>query len=809
MTWTDTLTRDVWFAVRSLVRLPLFAAAAILTLALGIATTTAMFTIVDGVVLRPLPYPHSERLFELLQSYPEKNLDRWTLSQANAAGYMGVKSFEGFAAYARTGVTLEENEHADRLIAEVVTGDFFTLLGVQPALGRAIGRDDDRTGNTNVAVLSHSFWQTRYGGSPALIGRTIRLNGQPTRVVGVMPADFAFPKPDVQVYVPLGLDPNRSGPNFLTGLIRLRAEISAGQAEREATLAMWDFARRTPEQFGGVAPERTRMRALVTPLRTAVAGSVTRPLLILQAAVVLILLIAIANVATLIGTRGISRGREIALRAALGASRRRIVGQMITESLVLAVAAGGIGVVAALALVRAFTRSSLATLPRLGEVSLDWRVLLFASVVSAIAGLLFALAPVFVLDLGRLNAALSGQKASASRNSRRLNSALIAGQVGLSFVLLIAAGLVLKSFRRLLDTDLGFDPARVMSITMPLPGARYAMSNKPRSYLFVEQVVAKAATIPEVGAAAVMFPGMYVNDVNSDGFLLEGQDPSPNAPVKQTVQYSVSPGLFRVLRVPLLAGRDFTADDRIESPWVVVVDQALIAGHWDASSAIGNRIRMTGDTTWRTIVGVVGNIRDEGVADAPRPHTYFPYSQYGGSRPSLVLRSDDASSRVVAAARVAISAVDPAVPIDNPHPIASAIDGSLATRRLTELLLVGFAGLALVLAAGGLYGVMSLFVVSRRREFGIRAAIGADPGSLVRVVVGEGAALVGAGIAMGFVASMGAGRSLRSTLYEVTPTDSVVYVAVASVLVLVASIACYVPARRAANTDPLVVLRAD
>jgi len=800
---------DVRFAARSLAHRPLFAAAAMLTLALGIATTTAMFTIVAGVVLRPLPYPHAERLFELMQSYPEKHLDRWTLSQANAAGYLGVKAFDGFAAHARTGVTLEENEQADRVIAEVVTGDFFTLLGVQPALGRVIGRDDDRPGNTDVVVLSHSFWQMRYGASPQLIGKTIRLNGQPTRVVGVMPQGFEFPKPDVQLYIPLGLDAARIKPNFLTGLVRLRGGVSVGQAQREATAAMWDLARRTPELFSGVSPERTRMRTLVTPLRTAVAGSVTRPLLILQAAVVLILLIAIANVATLLGTRGIARGREIALRAALGASRRRIVAQMITESLVLAGVGGVIGVAAALALVRGFTRSPLATLPRLGEVSLDWRVLVFAIGVSALAGLLFGLAPVLVLDVGRLNAALSGQKASASRVSRRLNSVLIAGQVALSFVLLIAAGLVLKSFRRLMDTDLGFDPARVMSITMPLPGQRYGMINKPRSYGFVEQVVAKASTIPGVHAAAVMFPGMYVNDVNSDGFLFEGQDPSPGSPTKQTVQYSVSPGLFHALRMPLLAGRDFTASDRIESPSVVIVDQALIAGQWNPASAIGKRIRMTGDTSWRTIVGVVGSIRDEGVPDASRPHTYFPYGQFGGSRPTLVLRSDDEPSRVIAAAHVAISAVDPGVPIDNAHPIASAISESLATRRLTELLLGGFAGLALLLAAGGLYGVMSLYVVSRRREFGIRAAVGAGPGSLVRVVVGEGALLVGAGIAIGFVASIGAGRSLQSMLYEVTPTDSAVYVAVASVLALVASIACYVPARRAATTDPLIVLRAE
>lgn len=806
----ETLLSDSRLALRGLARRPLFSVIVVATLALGIATATAMFTLVDGIVLRPLPYPRPERLVEVMQSYPEKSLDRWTLSQQNAATYLDLKSFESFAAHFRTALTLDQGGQAERAITEFVSGDFFTVLGVRAMLGRAIARDDARRGSTNVVVLSYGFWQSHFGGSPRALGQSIDISGQPVRIIGVMPAGFAFPKSDVQLYVPLALDPSRAHPNFLTGLARLRPGASAEQAAREATLAMWNWARHSPDVLSGTAPERTRMRVLVTPLRTAIAGNVTRPLLVLQAGVIVILLIAVANVATLLGTRGVGCSREIAVRAALGASRGRLVAQLITESLVLSTLGGAIGVFAAYALVTAFTHSSLASLPRIAEVGVDSRVLFFAVIVSVGSGVIFGLLPSVARDPGALRDALSEQKSSAGRATRVTNNALIAGQVALSFVLLIGAGLVLKSFRRLVTTDLGFDASHVMSITMPLPPQRYfANNNTPRSYVFVDEVVRAASSSRGIRNAAVMFPAMYVNDVNSDGFMVEGHVTSPDSAAPQTVQYSASPGLFATLRVPLLAGRDFTQADRADAPPVVVVDRALVSRYWNPSDAIGKRIRMTGDTAWRTIVGVVGSIRDEGVADAPRPHTYFPYAQYGGSRPTLVVRSEQDPAAVVSEVRHGIASVDAGVPIDNPHPITAAISTSLATQQMMEMLLSAFALLAVLLAACGLYGVLSLYVANRRREFGIRAAIGARPAALVRVVVGEGVALVAAGAGVGLLVSLGLSSALRSLLYEVTTTDSGVYLSVAAVIVVVATVACYVPARRAANSDPLLALRAE
>jgi len=807
--FAETVLQDLRLALRSLSRRPLFAVVVTATLTLGIGMATAMFSLVDGIVLRPLPYPRADRLVEVMQSYPEKKLDRWTLSQENAATYLDLKSFQSFAAHARTGLTLDDNGQAERVITERVTGNFFSVLAARPLLGRVIGPEDDRPGQDNVVVLSYGFWQSHFGGSPQALAKSVYVGGQPLRVVGVMPEGFAFPKPDVQLYLPLGLDPTRAHPNFLIGLGRLRSGVSVEQAAHEATLAMWNWARHSPDVLPGTVPERSRMRVVVTPLRTAIAGSVTRPLVVLQASVLVILLLAIANVATLLSTRGLGRRREIAVRAALGASRGRLVAQMMTESLALAGLGGGLGVLTAYGLVRFFTHSSLASLPRLEEVGVDWPVLVFAVTTSVVSGVIFGLVPSVSHRAEELRGDLSGRTASGARGARAMNNSLIAGQVALSFVLLIGAGLMLKSFSRLMTTDLGFDADHVVSLTMPLPGQRYAMANRPRSYTFVDQVVAGALASRDIRDAAVMFPAMYANDVNSDGFIVEGQSVSPDAPTLQAVQYSASPGLFRTLRIPILFGRDFTEADRVDAPLVVVVDRALVSHYWSPPEAIGKRIRMAGDTVWRTIVGVVGSIRDEGVADSPRPHTYLPYAQYGGSRPTLVVRSDQAPATVVSAMRRTVAAVDPGVPIDNPHPIAAAISNSLATQRMMELLLSGFAVLAVLLAACGLYGVMSLYVASRRREFGIRAAIGARPASLVRVVVGEGVALVGAGVGTGLLLSLGLGVALRSLLYEVTPTDRGVYVVVAAVVIVVAALACYMPAQRAANSDPLLALRAE
>lgn len=812
MTWTDSAWMDARFAARMLARRPVFSIAAALTLALGIASATAMFSLVDGILLRPLPYPNASDLVEVMQAYPEKGLDRWTLSQQNVATYRDrATSFSAFAAHVRSGVTLDENGVPQRLIVEFVTGDFFKVMGVAPLFGRTLTRDDDVPNNSGFAVLSFAFWQSHFGGTRDIVGKTIQIDG-PVRVIGVMPADFTFPKPDVQLYLALGLEPARAHPNFLSGVARLKPGMSVDRAQREMTSLMWNWARTSPGMLAtGVEPRQTRMRALVTPLRDAMTASVTRQLNVLQAAVMLILLIAIANVAMLLSSRGAARSRELATRATLGASTARLGQQVLTESLMLAAIGGVLGILGARLLVSAFLRSNLVVLPRAEEVSMNASVLMFALTLMTLSGMLFGLAPAIRTRRFALVATLGGTKSSAGAGERRFNNWLVAAQVGLSFVLLVSAGLVLESFQRLLATNLGFEANGVTSISMAVPGQRYlGARNQPRQIAFVEDVLARTNAMAGVTSAAIMWPPMYVNDVNTDTYRIEGPAPtSPSGSETQTVQYSISPGLFRTLRIPMLYGRDFNASDRTETAPVIIIDKALARMYWKGGDALGKRLLMTGDRTWRTIVGVVGSIRDESVASEARPHTYFPYAQQVGSRPTLMIRSAAGTATAIEAAKRAIAAVDPSVPIDNVHPVTGAISQSLRDRRATELLLIGFAALALLLGACGLYGVMSLHVASRNREFGIRAAIGAPPSRLLRIVLLEGLGLVGAGVIAGIVASALTTRALRSLLYEVPATDPTVYSAVGGMLMLVAASACYLPARRAARADPLLALRAE
>lgn len=811
MEWITAVVDDVRFAVRTLARRPAFAIIAAGTLGLGIGAATAMFSLVDGILLRPLPYPTPSQLVEVMQSYPEKGLDRWTLSQKGLVMYRdGMRTVDALAGHARQGVTLNQNGVAERVIAEVVTGDFFKALGAAPLIGRTIDRNDDQPRTTPVAVLSYGFWQSHFGGDRGVLTKTLDL-GQSVQVVGVMPRGFSFPTSDVQLYLPLGLDPSHAHPNFLTGLARLRRGATPEQARREATRLMWDWARTEPGMLGPmVEPRQTKMRVLVTDLRSAMTGNVAHTLAVLQGSVLLILLIAIANVATLVTSRGASRSRELAMRAALGASRGRIVRQVVTESLVLAAFGGAIGIVAARLLVNAVTHSDVVSLPRVEEIAVSAPVLVVAIALSAIAGILFGLAPAVAVSRLQLRDSLSGEKSSSSSGMRKLNNLLIVTQVGLSFVLLVSAGLVVKSFERLLQTNLGFDPANVTSISVPIPGQRYLGRNSDRLLVFIENLVTRVNQQPGVTSAAVVFPALYANDVNTDNYLIEGRAPSTAAGSEsQTVQYSVSPGFFRALRIPLLYGRDFTFDDRKETDRVVVVDEALASRYWKGRDAIGKRIRMSGDTTWRTIVGVVGSIRDESVAASARPHTYFPYPQFLGSRPTVVVRSAGDAAAAVAAVRRVVGELDSAVPLDNVHPLAAAISQSLEERHVTELLLVGFASIAVLLAACGLYGVMSLYVTNRYREFGIRAAIGAAPRALVNLVMREGVGLAGAGVLLGALGSMLATHWLRSLLYEVHPNDPAVFALLSIALLAVAAISCYVPARRAAQSDPLLALRSE
>jgi predicted permease len=810
MEWLESMLSDFGYGLRTLRNRPAFTIVAALTLALGIGATSAMFSLVDGILLRPLPYPRPDQLVQFRQSYPEKGLDDWTLSQENLAMYRdGAHDFQSFAGFNRRGVTLEANGRPERINAARVTADFFTVLGVPPLIGRAFTREEDTPTSNAFVILSYGFWQSHFAGDRGVLGKTLDLDGQPTRVLGVMPPQFAYPRPDVQAFLPVGLDPTRRFGWFLTGVARLRPGVTVEHAGRETTALMWNWARREPDALSmTVDPATTRMKTLVTPLRTAITGDVARPLAVLQAAVLVILLIAVANVATLMSSRASGRRREMALRTALGATSGRVVRQVLTESVALASLGGALGIALAFLLVRTFTHSAAESLPRVGEVSMSWRVLTFTFIVSIGSGLLFGLSPALHTLRHRITDGLSGQKESAHGSARRLNSTLVVAQLGLSVMLLVSAGLVLKSFRHLLNVDLGFDPSGVTAVLMPLPHERYMDDHKIAA--ITSQAVARVGAIPGVRAAAAAFPLPYSGGVNTDGYLIEGHAPPAVAGSEtQTAQVLVTPGFFRALRIPLLYGRDFDVSDRDSSIKVVVVDDALAGRYWKGAEAIGKRMRTTGDSTWLTIVGVVGSVRDEDVASEPRPHTYFPYSQAPANRPSLAVRTTGDPSSVVTAIRKTIAEIEPGIPLDNIRPLSESISRALDNRRLTEILLATFALLAVTLAAIGIYGVMSLYVSHRHREFGIRLAVGAEPDNLVRLVLAEGMTLATGGVVIGVAGALVGTRWVRTLLYEVSPADPVVYASLAALLLAVAFASCYLPARRAAKSDPLVALRAE
>ncbi|MDB4877927.1 MAG: permease [Gemmatimonadetes bacterium] len=801
---------DFRLAFRSFRKMPAFTAVATITLALGIGATSAMFSLVDGILLRPLPYAEPGRLVRFTQAYPEIGLDSWGLSQENVAMYRDrVHELQSFAGYTRRGATYTGDGRPERLSVIRATGDFFTVLGVAPVLGRPFGRAEDTPRTNDVAVLAYGFWQSHFGGDRNVVGKTIDLDGQPTRIVGVMPASFTFPRPDAQVYLPLGLDPTRKFGWFLTGVARMAPGVTADQVRRSSTSLMWEWARGQPGLLkAGVDPRTTRMTTTIESLRDAITGDSKRPLEVLQAAVVLMLLIAIANVATLLSSRSAARGREMALRNALGATRGRVVRQLLTESVALASLGGVAGIALAFVLVRAITHSSAVSLPRLGEVSVSWRVLGFTLAVSIAAGIAFGLAPALGMLRGGLASQLAGgAKESAHGPARRLNNALVVAQLGLSVVLLISAGLVLKSFERLVGMDLGFDPANVTVIAMPLPARKY--TDNRAVVIATAQIVERLRAIPGVRSAAIAWTLPFSGNVNTDGYLVEGHTPTATAMATQTVQIAIGPGYLSTLRIPLRFGRDFNAADRDSTRPVTIVDEALASRYWTGGDAVGKRVRLTGDTTWFTIVGVAGSVRDQDVATEPMPHTYFPFAQVPDSRPVLAIRTDGNPAPAITEIRRTIAELEPGVPLDNIRSLDDWIGRALDTRRITELLLVGFALLAVLLAGVGIYGVMSLYVTNRYREFGIRLAIGAEPRTLVQLVLGEGLVLAVTGVGLGVGGALLATRWLRAILFDVSTTDPVVYTTLAVGLLTVAAASCYLPARRAARSDPLLALRAE
>jgi len=809
--FVESVVRDLRVATRRWRSRPAFAVLVVAILALGIGATSGIFSLVDGILLRPLPYPRPDRLVRLRQAYPAIGLDTWALSDQNVAMYRDrVPGLASFAAWGRRGATLERDGRPRRLQVARVTGEFFRVLGVEPALGRTFGPGEDTPEPARVAVLSNGLWRSEFGGRASVVGSTIDLDGRPTRVLGVMPPGFAYPDPTTQAWVPLGLDPTDRFGWYLTGIGRLAPGATLDGVRRDSRAVMWRWTETMPGVFHGVKPADAGITTLVTPLRDAITGDAKRPLEVLQVAVLLILLIAVADIALLFANRASRRSREMAMQRALGATGGRIARQLLTESLVLALAGGGLGIVLAFGLVHVATHSAALSLPRLSDVGVSWRVVGFTFATSVAAGLGFGLAPVATLLRRGPTASLAGAgRDETGAAGRRLNGALIATQLALAAVLLISAGLALRSFRNLTGTRLGFEPEGVSMVALPLPAARY--DDDTSVVRTTSEIVRRVRAVPGVSEAAISWRLPFGGDYDTDGYVVEGRPPPSGTGVEtQTAQLAVGPGYFRTLGIPLLQGRDFDGRDGAGSTPVTIVDEALASRYWKGADALGHRIQLTGDTTtWFTIVGVVGSVRDESPAVPPMPHAYFPFALAPTRRAMLTVRTEGEAGPVLAAVRRAVSAVEPGIPLDDVRPLTDWVGRSLDTQRIIELLLGAFALLAALLASVGIYGVMSLYVTDRRREFGVRLAIGAEPGGLVRMVLGQGMTLAGIGVCAGLVGALLASRWLGSLLYGVSPTDPLTYGALAAALLAVAAGSAWLPARRAARSDPMEALRTD
>jgi len=813
------LAQDIRYAFRSLIKNPVFSLVAAFTIALGIGANVVVFTLVERILLSPLPFNDSDRIVRMVQAYPEMGLSGWGLSPATYTAYRnGQHSYDAFAAYQNSGAILTGSDQAEYVQICRVTADFFKVFGVNPTLGRTFASDEDTQGKENVIVLSHSLWQSRFGGDPRIVGKQVSLSDVPMQVIGVMPPSFQFPQVETQLWAPQVLNPQATSPFQMIGVAKLKQGLSISAATADTTNVLWNAVRENPKLVLKQAPppEGAGLKTVVTPLKDFIVGNIKNRLLIAQVAVAFVLLIACANVANLLLSRATKRTPEIALRLALGASPGRIIRQLLTESVVLALMGAIAGIVFAWICLRTLTQIYAEGIPRIQEASIGGFVLLVTVLATVTTGLLFGVIPAFrAYWLGVKGGMTEGAKGSASQASRRLNSTLVVVQLALSLVLLVGAGLVLKSFRNLMRIDPGFDENKVLTMIVPVSNKK----GTPEQLLgFYERLVDDVRSLPGVNGAAIAsnipFSGRSVIDAHN----VEGME-APGGEAPQAEMKVVGPGYFKAMGMTLLQGRDFDKTDYFNNPdtdmgrLVAVIDQKLAHMYWPNGDAIGKRIR-TGDPEWFTIIGVVSSVKEQSLQNEALPHLYltaaqagFIYAQSRDQKRMFLVVNTDNPSGLAPVIRGRVQALDPDVPVYSVATMSENIWKQIGALRLINFLLSAFSVIALVLAAIGTYGVMSVSVNSRTPEFAIRQALGAQPRSLLVSVLKQALILAAIGIFVGLLGSWGITRAISSQLFGVSTTDPLVFIVTPLILVLVALLASFVPARRAAQTDPAVVLR--
>ncbi len=802
------MIQDVRYGIRMLLKHPGFTLVAVITLALGIGANTAIFSLVNSILLQPLPFREPDRLVRMLQASPMLGLPSWGVSQADFAAYREQnRSFESIAIYNISATNLTGAGDPERLPITTVTADFFKVFGVNALLGRTFVEGEDAPGKNQVCVISHAFWQRRFGGDPNVVGKSLSLNNTPTQIVGVMPAEFKFPRYEIDLWTPLAHDPKRTSPYFFAAIARLKPGVDVAQAQTDTTQVLQNFGREHPNLSEAVGLSvGNGPRTIVTPMRQAMLGRTEKPLLVLLAAVALVLLIACANVANLLLARATSRTREIAVRVSLGASPARVARQLLTESVLLSFIGAVVGVGLAGFGIRMLDKLPISGIVRMEEVRLNGTVLAFTAGLTVFTGLLFGFMPALrAYAMGIATGIREGARGTVSH--RRLNSALVAVQFALSLVLLIGAGLLLKSFQRLESVDLGFNPENTLTMVATLPQSKY--DNEEKALRFYDTATESLRNSPGIKAVGVTDNLPFADGGNVDGVIVEGQEPAdPNSSQTEQAEItSVAPGTFEALGISILRGRDFARMDHGQSTRVAIIDEPFARRYWPEGNELGRRIQFTGDRQWLTVIGVVAGVKHLNLIEEKRPHIYLALAQYSSPRASFVVRTDGPPANVIPNFRAAIRQVDPDMPLYLVRPMTDIIGQTLSTQRLTNFLLTAFAIIALTLAAVGIYSTMSVYVGSRTKEFGIRLALGAQPGALRRAVMRQGLWLTGVGVVVGVAGALALTRTIKSLLFEVSATDPVVFTAIPVLLVFVSLLACYTPARRATKVDPLEALR--
>jgi putative ABC transport system permease protein len=808
----ESLLQDLRYGVRQLRRNPGFTSVAVLTLALGIGANTAIFSLVNAALLRPLPYRDPSRLVYISEFWPRETPVQTATSPDFANWSEHDQLFDGLAAYGGGAeVNLTSDRGPERVHGVTVTADFFSVLGVQPLLGRAVLPEEDRPGGPHVVLLSHELWRERFGSNPSIIGKSVKLDGVLYSVIGVTRAGFRFPDDQfkAQLFLPMVVArvANWSSPDYfrlLRPIARLKPGVTVEQARAELTALVHRTAAQEPPQFVRM---RAGMEVRVTTLGERLAAPARPILLIFSTSVALLLIMSCVNVAGLQLARGAVRQKEVAVRAALGASRRRLAGQLLAESLVVATLALPVALLTGSAGIRALRALGPPQIPHLESVRLDPAVLLFTTIVAMMTAILSGLSPALFASRTQPNEALQqGGRLTPGQAQHRVRGALVTAEVAMAVVLLVGAGLLARSFIHLVFVDPGFDPHHLLTLRLSLSGAEY--SKPEQRAAFFGRLLERLNALPGVQSVAAGSGLPILGWGSLRGTNVEGRPRWPVGLRPDVPCDVVSTQYFRTLHIPLLAGRDFDEQDRQGAPEVAIVNRAFVQQFFPNENALGKHVGGGAPTgAWREIVGVVGNVRQLGLDHAESPEIYIPYVQEPSSDMSLVLRASGDPLASVEFVRAAVREVDAHQPVYDIATMEQRLSGSIAPQRFNMLLVGLFAVVALGLGALGIYGVLAYSVTQRTREIAIRMALGAERGNVLKLVVSQGIRLVAFGLGIGVPGSAAMARLLRSQLFGVGPDDPATLMAVAAILTFVAGLACYLPARRATRIDPMAALR--